>query len=183
MSKYFIVKLEESSSIGTTFLNLEIGKTADRMHLYTLYYWKPTALGIALSAHSAQPPSVHRTWPAAMTNSVRELCTYERDARTSVETMLTMLARTDVPIVWPTTTSIIKSTPSPAQQILWCPMPYHIDVAKALNRALHDYLSMNGPLVQSVFGPHSAVKADTIRFAWRNSGTRLAFKLRALHTF
>ena len=181
-SGYFRIKLEADVPDGAPFLNLELFKVADGKRIAVKYYFKPTSLGLPLSALRGQAPTVHRTWPQAMVKTIRELSTYPTDAATSIAILRDRFSTAMVPLIWPKDSDrrCVRAA-APSQHILWLPMVYHPALAKTLDVALGRFLEIEGCLFHRCFGPNGFLAAGTIRFAWKNGVPPFAMVVRRLY--
>ena len=75
---YYVLKPEAELVLSVKFLQLRVTLDADKSMARVAYEWKEDH-GPPLSASSAHPPSIHTTWPGALTSSCLRLSSFRAD--------------------------------------------------------------------------------------------------------
>ena len=188
---YFNMEIEQISSTDINYLNLSVWRNGQRFHVK--HAFKPTSLGIPLSASSCHHASVHKSWPAGMVAGIKALSTNDKHYRESLNTFMSRFTEHCTPTLWsqPTTARkppahVSASSPPPT---LWCPLAFHPGTHRVLQRVIREFVAKNGELTNVlgsfVFGGRDgaferagSVPCVQIRLSWYNNLPNLVARMR-----
>ena len=172
LAEWFVLKIEEVSTVSIRFLDISVRRDGDR--LICSPFLKDPGLARRLSACSAHPLAVHKSWPKVMLRRMGLLSNSEQEALAFVEEMTRRLMRDGclVPPEAAASSSAVGGVRVKRRGqrgelcTLWLPLRYHpfwnSQVKKATSR-FNKERSM-----ASLLSIVPSFQNSTVRLAWKN---------------